>query len=181
MISVKLSVYKYWTSSPELEFFKIDTSGARTFVFQLTILCFTTAPQLPCRFLCFKLKLLMWRKRDFTAYTVHRLTNKSPKTHVYGVTNNWRMFSSYIWRITVHINYNDYKTITICPPQYLDKFLCKNEGGGGGRGCCSFLYVEFVPHWQRIPYSVVHTDLLDCSDVEISHSITELKKKDMGI
>jgi hypothetical protein len=24
-----------------------------------------------------------------------RLTNKSPKTHVYGVINNWRIFSSY--------------------------------------------------------------------------------------
>ena len=49
--------------------------------------------------------------------------------------------------------------------------------GGRGRGCCSFLYVEFVPHWQRMLYSVVRTDLLDCSGVEISHSITELKKR----
>ncbi len=47
----------------------------------------------------------------------------------------------------------------------------------GGRGCCSFLYFEFVPHWQRIPYSIVRTDLLDCSNVEISHLITELKKR----
>jgi hypothetical protein len=57
----------------------------------------------------------------------------------------------------------------------LESFF-KNEGGGG-----PFLSVEFVRLWQRIPYSVVHTDFLDCSNVEVSHSITELKKKYMGI
>jgi hypothetical protein len=44
MIAVKLIVYKCRTSSTELEFFKTDTSWVRTFVLQLTILCFTTAP-----------------------------------------------------------------------------------------------------------------------------------------
>ncbi len=55
--------------------------------------------------------LLYWRIHVITAIICNlylmassRLTNKSPKTHVYGVTNNWRNFSSYIWRITVHIN-----------------------------------------------------------------------------
>ncbi len=51
------------------------------------------------------------------------------------------------------------------------------KGGGGGH----FLSIEFVRLWQRIPYSVVHTDFLDCSNAEVSHSITELKKKYMGI
>jgi len=60
---------------------------------------------------------------------------------------------------------------------FVDKFLCKNEGGV----FCPFLNVEFVRHWQRRPSSVVHTKFLDCSDVELSHSIIELKKKDMGI
>jgi hypothetical protein len=44
MIAVKLIVYKNRTSSTELEFFKTDTSGAQTFILQLTILYFTTAP-----------------------------------------------------------------------------------------------------------------------------------------
>jgi hypothetical protein len=59
-------------------------------------------------------------------------------------------------------------------PALIDKSLCKNEGGGGG---CPSLNIKFVRHWQRIPYFVVHTNFLDCSNVELSHSITELKKR----
>jgi hypothetical protein len=46
-----------------------------------------------------------------------------------------------------------------------------------GGGCCPFLNVEFVRQWESISYSAVHTDFLDGSNVELSHSITELKKR----
>ena len=60
---------------------------------------------------------------------------------------------------------------------FVDKFLCKNEGGGV---FCPFLNVEFVRHWHRRPSSVVHTNFLDfwCRTFSFDNRI---EKKDMGI
>jgi hypothetical protein len=106
---------------------------------------------------CFKLKLLMGRKRDSSFLKTKRSA---------AFLNPWPTLHH---NVIICMGLFIYKTSLFLASIY--KFFCKNEGG-----CCPFLNVEFVLHWQWIPYSVVHTDLLDCSNVKLSHSITKLKK-----
>ncbi len=87
-------------------------------------------------------------------------------------------------RVKVLANINK-KRRDICLRHRPTEIFEEVEGGGGGV-CLSS--VELVRHfftffrcWKARPFFGVGIELLYLSDVELSHSITEWRKKHMGI